>query len=307
MAEMMESPATHLASKVWKQFLRSARWYPFLLANVVVFAIWNLVPWVSMIEVSFSKWDMLTPREWVGIDNFAGMAQDGLLRIALCNTFLYALMYVPTVMLVSFLVALFVNRPVPGMKAFRALYFLPNVTSVVVLSIVYWRLLAPRADSPLNYLLGLVGIAPQRYFLSTSQALPSVAGVAVWSSFGYLMVLWLAGLQGIPQELYDAALVDGASGLKLHLHVTLPMLRPTAAFILITSTIGALQIFESIFVLTGGGPVNATLTVVYHIYRQAFIFGRLGYASAVSILFFAIILAIALIQGKHLRFGEGIY
>lgn len=137
--------------------------------------------------------------------------------------------------------------------------------------------------------------------------MPSIVGISLWEAFGYFMVIWLAGLQAIPTELYDAAKVDGANGWRLHRYVTIPLLRPTAAFIIVIATIGALQVFGSIFILTGGGPVYATTTVVYQIYNEAFNFGRFGYASALSILFFFIILLIALIQSRYLRFGEDVY
>ena len=291
----------------WTLFKRSIRWYPFLIINLVVFVVFNLVPWISMFISSFSEWDMLTPRTWAGVSNFQELFTDDLLRISIANTFYYALMEVPVISLISLFVAIFVNRRVFGMKFFRALYFLPNVTSIAVLAMIFWRFLTPRPDGPLNYILGLFGIGPLQFFVSTSQALPSLVGVAVWGGFGYQMVIWLAGLQGIPSELYDAALVDGASGFKLHRHVTIPLLRPTAAFILVTGTIGALQVFGAIYIMTGGGPVNATLTISYHIYRTAFVFGRLGYASALSILLFAVILTIAYLQGRFLRFGEDVY
>ncbi|HUV93322.1 MAG TPA: sugar ABC transporter permease [Anaerolineae bacterium] len=296
----------HRASR-WALFKRSIRWYPFLVINLVVFVIFNLVPWISMITTSFTDWDMLTPSEWVGLGNFQELFTDELLRISIANTFYYALMQVPLISIVSLVVAIFVNRRLFGMKFFRGLYFLPNVTSIAVLAMIFWRFLSPRPDGPLNYLLGLVGIPPLKFLVSTSLALPSLVGLAVWGGFGYQMVIWLAGLQGIPSELYDAALVDGASGFKLHRYVTIPLLRPTAAFILVTATLGSLQVFASIYMMTGGGPVNATLTVAYHIYRTAFIFGKLGYASALSILLFAIILAIAYLQGRFLRFGEDVY
>lgn len=295
-------------SRRFRQRLKSsARWYPFLIVNLVVFVVFNLVPWISMIRLSFLKTDMLSTSEFVGFGNYAKLLRDDLLHRALKNTFQYVLMYVPAVVAVSLFVAVFVNRRIYGMKFFRALYFLPNVTSIAVLSLVFWRFLSPRPDAPINYLLGLVGMPAQKFLVSVRQALPSLVGIALWQSFGYYMVIWLAGLQGIPQELYDAALVDGASGWKLHRYVTLPLLRPTASFIIVVSTIGALQVFGSIYIMTGGGPVYATTTVVYHIYQQAFNFGRMGYSSTMSIFLFAIILGIAYVQGKYLRFGEEVY
>ncbi|NPV06936.1 MAG: sugar ABC transporter permease [Anaerolineae bacterium] len=290
------------------RYLRhSVAWYPFILVNAVVFAVFNLVPWISMIEISLRDTDLLSRNEFVGLSNYVTLVQDQLLRRALTNTFAYLLMYVPAVLAVSLFVAILVNRKLVGVKLFRAAYFLPNVTSIAVLSLIFRRFLSPRADGPVNYLLGLLGIAPQPFLLSVTQALPSLAGIALWETFGYFMVIWLAGLQGIPSELYDAAYVDGASGWKLHRHVTIPMLRPTAAFIVVISTIGALQVFGSIYIMTGGGPVYATTTVVYHIYQQAFNFGRFGYSSTISIVLFLMILVITFIQGRYLRFGEEVY
>ncbi len=226
---------------------------------------------------------------------------------ALRNTAQFALMYVPALLAISLFVAILVNRPLRGMRAFRMMYFLPNITSIAVLALIFRRFLSPRPDGPINYMLGLVGIPPQNFLLDVNQALPSVVVIGLWEAFGYYMVIWLAGLQGIPRELYDAASVDGAEGWRLHRYITIPLLRPTAAFIVVVSTIGALQVFGSIFILTGGGPVYATTTVAYHIYGQAFNFGRFGYASALSIFFFLLILLITWLQSKYLRFGEDVY
>ncbi|MEZ4860755.1 MAG: sugar ABC transporter permease [Caldilineaceae bacterium] len=291
----------------WKRLKRSLPWYPFILVNLVVFVIFNFVPWISMITTSFYETDLLAKREFVGLGNLARMAADDQFHRALRNTFQFVLMYVPALVVLSLVVAILVNRPRLGMKFFRALYFLPNITSIAVLSLVFRRFLSPRPDGPINYLLSFAGIPAQKFLIDVNQALPSIVMISLWEAFGYFMVIWLAGLQGIPKELYDAALVDGADGWRIHRYVTLPLLRPTAAFIIVISTIGSLQIFGSIFILTGGGPVYATTTVVYHIYGQAFNFGRFGYASSLSIFFFLIILVITLIQSKFLRFGEEIY
>jgi len=222
--------------------------------------------------------------------------QDDLLRKSLVNTFAYLTMYVPAVLAVSLLVAILVNRKVFGVKFFRAAYFLPNVTSIAVLSLIFRRFLSPRADGPINYMLGLAGIDPQPFLLSVTQALPSLATIGIWESFGYYMVIWLAGLQGIPSELYDAAYVDGASGWRLHRYVTIPMLRPTAAFIVVISTIGALQVFGSIYIMTGGGPSNSTLVYALYLYQNAFQFFRMGFASAMAwVLMLITVAALALI------------
>lgn len=290
-----------------KRIRRSLAWYPFILINLIVFVVFNFVPWLSMIATAFYETDLLSSREFVGLGNFITTLTDEHFRRALVNTAEFSLMYVPLLLAISLLVAILVNRPLPGMRFFRALYFLPNITSIAVLALIFRRFLSPRPDGPINYLLGLAGIPPQKFLLDVNQAMPSVVAIGLWEAFGYYMIIWLAGLQGIPTELYDAARVDGADGWRLHRYVTIPMLRPTAAFIVVVSTIAALQVFGSIFILTGGGPVYATTTLAYHIYSQAFNFGRFGYASALSIIFFLIVLLITWLQSKYLRFGEDIY
>ncbi len=290
-----------------KRLEGSLPWYPFIFVNIVVFLVFNFVPWLSMIETSLYETDLLSTKKFVGFGNLERMAQDQHLHRAILNTFQFVFMYVPVLVVISLFVAILVNRPLIGMKFFRALYFLPNVTSIAVLSLIFWRFFSPRPDAPINYLLGLLGIPPQKFLVDVNQAMPSIVVISLWEAFGYYMVIWLAGLQGIPSELYDAALVDGAAGWKLHRYVTLPLLRPTAAFIIVVSTINALQVFGSIFILTGGGPVYATTTIVYHIYQQAFNFGRFGYASSISIFLFILVLLITLFQSRYLRFGEDVY
>jgi ABC-type sugar transport system permease subunit len=298
----------HTPQTGWsKRLRRSLPWYPFILVNIIVFLVFNAVPWISMFGTSFYETDLLANREFVGVQNFIRMVTDSQFHRALWNTLRFALMYVPLLVAISLFVAILVNRPLAGMRFFRAAYFLPNVTSIAVLALVFYRFLSPRPDGPINYLLGLVGIPPQKFLLDVDQAMPSVVAIGLWEAFGYYMVIWLAGLQGIPVELYDAARVDGAEGWRLHRYVTIPMLRPTAAFIIVVATINALQVFGSIYILTGGGPVYATTTVAYQIYTQAFNFSRFGYASALSIFFFLLVLAITLLQTKYLRFGEDVY
>lgn len=294
-------------SQFLKRLRRSLPWYPFIIVNTLVFVIFNFVPWISMFRYSVLKTDLLSTREFIGLDHFVTMLTDAKLHKAMINTVWFTVMYIPLLVAVSLGVAVLVNRPLRGMKAFRTLYFLPNITSVAVLALIFRRFFSPRPDGPINFLVGLIGIPPQKWLIDVNQAMPSIVGISLWEAFGYFMVIWLAGLQAIPNELYDAAKVDGANGWRLHRYVTIPLLRPTAAFIIVIATIGALQVFGSIFILTGGGPVYATTTVVYQIYNEAFNFGRFGYASALSILFFLIILLIALIQSRYLRFGEDVY
>jgi len=292
---------------LWQRIRASIGWYPFIVYNVFIFVLFNLITWIYLVRTSFYRADLLMPSRWIGLDNFTRMVTDAKLHTALLNTFEFLLLSVPARSALALLVAIAVNRKLLGMRFFRAAYFLPVVTAASVLAMIWGRLFTYRADGPINYLLGLVGIPAQEFLISITQAMPVVSGMSIWGGFGYTMVIWLAGLQAIPAELYEAARVDGAEGWRLHWHITLPLLRPTAAFILVTSTIGALQVFAQIYMLTGGGPVNATTTLVYYLWMQSFPLGRLGYGSALSLLTFAIILLITYIQTRYLRVSEGVY
>ena len=292
---------------LWREIRNSAGWYPFILVNIIVFVVFTLVPYILMVQYSFTQYDMLSPAKFVGLKNYAHLFNDNLLHVSLKNTIAYTLMDVPFNITLSLLVAILVNQAIRGVNVFRTLFFLPNITSITVLALIFFRFLSPRPDAPLNYIIGIFGIPPQKWFNSEQLALPSIVGVSVWQTFGYYMILWLAGLKAIPAELYDASKVDGASGWKMHWYMTLPLLRPTAAFIIMIATIGALQVFASIYLLTGGGPVYATTTVAFYIYQRAFTFAELGYACCMSIMLFVIIMAVTSIQGRYLRFGESHY
>lgn len=290
-----------------KRIVQSLKWYPYILVNLIVLMVFSVSAWIFVIYLGVHRWDLLGERQFIGVQNFIRLFGDRIFGIALKNTLQYMLLYTPCLAAFSLLIAILMNRAVRGTKPLRSAYFLPNVTSIAVLAMIFWRMLSPRPDGPINWLIGRIGIPPQDWLVSVTLALPSLVGVAVWQEFGYFMVIWLAGLQGVPAELYDAASVDGASGWRLHWHITLPMLRPTAAFVLIITTMHALQVFGSIFVMTGGGPVYATTTMVYYLYSQAFNFGRMGYASAISIVLFVMILAVTVAQGKFLKFDVGLY
>jgi ABC-type sugar transport system permease subunit len=223
------------------------------------------------------------------------------------NTARYAAMFVIPATGVGLLVALLANQRLRGIYLFRAIYYLPVVTSIAVISMIWSFVLVSRPDAPLNYLIGLLGIPPQKWLLDLKLALPSVVGMQVWSTLGYYMVLWLSGLQSVPEELYDAAKIDGAGPWGLFRNVTWPMLRPTTIFIVMVSTIGAFQMFGGVYILTGGGPANATITIVYYVWQRAFSRYNMGYASAISMILFLIILAVTLIQRRLMNWSEELY
>jgi multiple sugar transport system permease protein len=200
-------------------------------------------------------------------------------------------------MIISLSVALMMHKRLKGVGFLRTLYFLPSVTSFVAIALVWMWIYHPSFGAA-NFFLNLVGLPPLQWLNSAQTAMISIIIFSVWLGLGYQMVIFLAGLQGIPDELYEAALIDGASGWKRFWRITLPLLKPTTFFILVTSLIGSFQVFTSVYVMTGGGPVRSTDVVVYHIYQAAWEQLRMGYASAMSWVLFIIIMIATWVQFK---------
>ncbi len=211
------------------------------------------------------------------------------------NTAVYTVGTVPTTMALSLALALALNQRIRGVTTFRGLYYLPVVAPLIAVTMV-WRWLYNSNFGIINYLLSLVNVPAVPWLTSTRWAMPSVIIMSVWKGLGAGIVLYLAGLQGIPQHLYDAAAVDGANSWQRFRHVTLPMLTSTTFFVMVTSIISSFQVFGQVYVLTRGGPANATATMVYYIFQNAFQSFRMGYASALSWLLFAVIFVFTLIQ-----------
>lgn len=242
--------------------------------------IFSVLPVVLALSYSFTDYQPLkgAPR-WIGLENFAHLLEDNQLHRAIINTAYYMLGAVPGTLMLGLLAAPAFNRQLPFMAFFRITYYIPTLASIVAVSLFWSWILDPHFGL-LNTALGLVGVKPQRWLLDPQLAMPSLILVAIWRGAGYAMVIFLAGLQTIPQHLYDAANIDGANRLQRFLYVTWPLLRPTTAFLFVTSTLFAFQVFEQVYVMTQGGPALATTTIVHQIYQQAFSFLHMGYASA---------------------------
>ncbi|MBV7329491.1 sugar ABC transporter permease [Chloroflexi bacterium TSY] len=300
--------ASPVRRKRWlTRFKRTWTWYLFLAPNLIMFLVFNLFVWGFLIYLSFQSWDLIGSRRFIGLDNYQRMLSDPIFATALKNTTQYTLMFVLPVTVISLAIAMLANQPIRGMYFFRAAYYLPVVTSIAVLAMIWRFMLIPRADGPLNYMIGQVGIPPQEWLINLRLAMPSVVGMQIWATMGYYMILWLAGLQNIPDELYDAAKIDGAGNWALFRYITLPMLRATTIFIIMIATIGAFQMFGAVYILTGGGPVHATTTVVYYVWQSAFSRYRMGYAASMSLVLFALIFIVALVQRKYLGWSEDLY
>jgi ABC-type sugar transport system permease subunit len=273
--------------------------WAFVSPSLVLLLIFSAGPLLFAFYLSFHEWNLLEPaKPFVGLRHYLELAVDRLFWNAAKNTAIYSL-YVPATMIVALGVALLLNRSTRSVALLRAVFFLPYVTSFVAISIV-WQWMYDPDFGLFNWVLGLAGLGPFPWLNSPSTALLALMIMAVWIHIGFQMVIFLAGLQAIPRELYEAAMIDGAGAWRRFRRITLPLLRPTTFFVLVTSIIGSFQVFTFVYVMTEGGPLHATDVIVYHIYQNAWQFLRMGYASAMSWVLFAVIFAITLLQFRFL-------
>ncbi len=268
---------------------------------ILSLAIFGLYPFGFSFVLSFFDYSPLNPQagRFLGLGNYAEALRDPLFWKSLSNTLLFVFGTIPFTTAIALALALALNRAFPGRGFFRAGFFLPTVVSVVVISLVWKGLYAP--EGPLAALVTALGGTPPRWLLDPQTALPAIMAMDVWAASGYYMVIFLAGLKSIPDELYESAHLEGATAWQRFVHITMPMLRPTLLFVLIVNSVRSLQIFTEIFVMTRGGPLNSTLTSVFYLYEQAFYRFRLGYASSIAYLLFFLTLAFAVVQVRLLK------
>lgn len=253
----------------------------------------------ATIGISFLNWDLITPPSFAGTANYTRLLTDPLFRKALVNTFVFAAMYVPGVLVISLLVALLLNRAIWGVGIFRTIYFLPAVSSAVAIGLV-WSWIYAKDTGVLNWAIVALGGEPVNW-LGTNNAMRSVVIMNVWGAIGEGAIIFLAGLQAVSRSYYEAAEVDGAGEWTKFWRITLPLITPSIFFQLIIATINAFQAFEFIYVLTRGGPNGATTTLVYSIYRNGFDFFRMGFASAQALVLALIIFGLTVIYFQAQR------
>jgi len=256
------------------------------------------VPVIFAFMISFMKWDIGSTPEWSGVDNYRKMMSDPTFWKVLKNTFVFVALTVPTMVAGSLLLALMLNSGLRGRTLFRAAYFIPAVTSSVAVALIWTWLYNPNYGL-INASLNALGLQGPGWLTDMKWALPSVAIMYVWQGLGYNMVLFLAGLQGVPSHLYEAAKIDGAGSWQRFWRITLPMISPTTFFVVIMLLIGTLQVFSEPYMMTRGGPADATNVMVLHIFNTAFQFYRMGEASAISFVLFLIILCVTYIQFRY--------
>jgi multiple sugar transport system permease protein len=278
-----------------------------LLPSLIGMSAFYILPVVSSFVLSFSKWDLLTPIEWIGIGNYVAAVADPAVQQALRNTLFFILGYLPAVVAIGLGLALLLNRKLKGRTVFRAIYFVPVVTSWVAVSLVWKWLLNPQYGL-INFGLSLIGIKGPGWLFDPNWAMSGVVLTTIWKDIGFVTVIYLAGLQEIPENLGEASDLDGATAWQKFWSVTWPMLAPTTFFVTTISLISSFQVFDQVFIMTGGGPVGSTTTMVQLIYKNAFSYGQMGYASAISWILFALIFAVTITQNvlqKRLDRSDG--
>ena len=275
-----------------------------LLPSFAVVAVFTLVPLVFSLLLSFRSWNILTPEKpFVGLANYAAMFSNPEFWISLRNTALFTLGVVPFGALASLGLALLLNRKLHLSGFFRTTFFLPVITSIIAVAIVFLWVYDDN-NGLLNSILRALGFKGVRWLTSPDTALLSLVLMTIWKNAGYHMVIFLAGLQAIPQEFYEAAILFGAGPWQRFRFVTWPLLVPTTLFVMVTNTIFTFQVFGPIYVMTGGGPVRSTSVVVYHLYQRAFEFQEMGYASAVAWFVFVLLMILTILQTRLSRLGS---
>ncbi|MCL5074614.1 MAG: sugar ABC transporter permease [Chloroflexi bacterium] len=267
----------------------------FLLPYLIGLVVFVAGPIIAAFAISFTRWDILTAPIFIGLKNYQNLIQDELFWQSLYNTLYYIVLIVPAEILLAFFLALAINRSLGGITVYRAVLFMPFVLSLASIGLLWAWLYSPDFGL-INYALKSLHLPTLTWLANTTWAMPAIVLTSVWRNAGYYMVIFLAGLQGIPGELYEAANLDGAGPLKRLWHVTIPLLSPTTFFILVIAVIWAFHVFDLTYIMTRGGPSNATYTMVYFIYESGFRWYKMGYASALAFILFAVTMVITIVQ-----------
>ena len=302
---VMKRPHLSLVAKVRQKWIEiyKARWpYLFISPFYILFLIFGVYPILLSLYLSFTEWKGLGPIKFVGLQNFELLFKDKVFWQSMTNGVILFFLYVPIMTFMALVLAVILNsKRVRGFRFFRTLLFIPYIMNIVAAGFTF-RLLLNQKYGLVNVLLGIVNIPPVPWLESIWGGRVSLCLLVIWAWLGYNMVIMLAGLQTIPSELTEAALIDGANSIQAFFYVTIPLMRPVILFSVVLSTMGSFNLFSEIYNLTGGGPINATLTPVIVIFNQAFENFRLGYASAMAYLYFIILFVLTLLQFRY--FGQ---
>ena len=278
--------------------------YLFLTPALIVIAVFVIYPIFAVVFYSFTDYTIVNPPVWIGLKNYQDLLQDSVFWLALEHSLIY-LLVTPILIFLSILLAIVVNRQLPGINFFRSLYYIPVISGSIAVGIA-WRLIWD-TNGLLNSLLLSVGFLkePVQWLAEPRYTLAIAMFLTIWLGLGYYMMIFLAGLQNIPEELYDAAVIDGANAWQKHWHVSFPGLRPQITFVAVISCLAALEVFNEIYVLTGGlgGILDSGVTIVFYLWRVAFRLQHAGYASAIAMVLLLITLVFSMINIRYLESG----
>ncbi|NPV53902.1 MAG: sugar ABC transporter permease [Firmicutes bacterium] len=277
--------------------------YIFLTPYALPYIIFLLVPVIWSFYISLSQGGILTGTTFVGLQNYKKIWGDALFIKCFKNTVFYTVMVVPICMVVSFLVALLLNSIMRLQNFIKLSIFFPLLSPVVSLAIIWKVLLLPGNDGPINYLISRVGLHPQNWLGSPATVIPTLVWFEMWRGYGFWVLMILAGLQALPKDVYESARIDGATGWRELVHITLPLMKPTLLFLLVMGVIWNFQLFDAVYIMTFGGPADSSATVVWYVYRNAFHFERIGYASTMGFVVLVVLLVASIFQMKFLRSG----
>lgn len=274
--------------------------YLFVAPNIILFLTFMIIPILFTFYISFQDWGILGEPDFVGLDNYTSMLTDKVFWISLWNTVYYTVGTVPFEMALGLAGAILLNRKIPLRPFFRSVFFAPVVVSLVASGLIWSWMYNPNYGL-INHLLAMVGINGINWLASPAWAMPAVIITTLWVRIGYCLVIYLAGLQAIPETLYEAAEIDGANSWQKFWYMTLPLLKNTTIFVLVIEVIHGFMVFDLIYTMTNGGPGYSTTVIVQYIYQKAFVEGDMGYASAVGTVFFLMIMSLTALQ---LRLGR---
>ena len=276
------------------KYYKSYAPYLFLIPAFVILGVFFFIPFFQTFFLSFNDYSNIYSAEYVGLQNYIALFKSPIFYKVMFNTFLYLILTVPILVTVSLFLAILINQKIRGVTLYKILIYFPVIVSIVVAAIAFKWLYAQHGI--LNYGLSLIGISPIGWITDPKYSLISVALVTIWKGLGYYMMIYLAALMSVPQDLYEACDIDGANFFQKHLTVTIPQIMPTVALVSTISAISALKVFAEIYVMTKGGPLNSSKTIVYYIYERAFENLDLGYSSALAVILLIIVMAFSLVN-----------
>lgn len=283
---------------------RDGLWAVFFLAPAIIgLGVFTIYPLLESLHISFTSWDLFSDKIFVGLKNYIDFFHDATGRKVFWNTVVFTLLAVPIQIVISFFLAVALNQKIRGIRFFRGAYFLPTIASMVSISIV-WQWLFNTDFGIINYVIKLLGGTAVPWLTSPSYSLWTIIIVSCWKGMGYNMMIFLAGLQGVPATYYEAAEMDGCTGLSRLLRIVVPLIKPTTLYVSITCVINSMQVFDQVMIITGGGPARSSSVLVQYLYENAFDYYKMGYASAIGWVMAIFIFLLSILQFRAMSSSD---